>query len=72
MHTVIALYIAATTMLEDARERRSSEDGQTSVEWLGIAFVVVSIIGLLAAQSETISGLISTRFQALVNSATGG
>ena len=72
MHTVIALYIAATTMLEDARERLSSEDGQTSVEWLGIAFVVVSIIGLLAAQSETISGLISTRFQALVNSATGG
>lgn len=58
MTTIIALYLTAQARLADAFDR---EEGQTSMEWLGIGAVVVAIaialVGNSGAFMEAIDGV---------------
>ncbi len=68
MHTVIAFYLTAVARLQSVGE----EDGQTSVEWLGIAFVIGAIVLAVANLAPDLGGTVGEAFQAMVERATGG
>lgn len=63
MTTIIALYLTAQARIVDALDR---EEGQTSMEWLGIGAVVVAIAIALVAQSETIGAAVQGVFTRLL------
>lgn len=69
MNTVIALYTAAQIAL---RDRYADDDGQTTMEWMGIAAIVVGILAVLLGNAGEIGDLVESRWRSLFNSATGG
>lgn len=75
MTTIIALYVTATTALETAAHRavaRFEEDkGQTTMEWMGIAAIVVAILAITLQAAPTLGELVRSTWERLFNSATG-
>lgn len=67
MNTIIALYVTIQTAVQD---RLSDDRGQTSMEWLGIAAVIIAIMVALAAQSDVLSNSVRTAFTGLVERVT--
>ncbi|WP_370325442.1 hypothetical protein [Euzebya sp.] len=72
MSSIIALYTTAQMLAERGRDRLRAEEGQTSVEWLGIAAVIVAIVVFIAGDlSEGIAGTIRDAFEGLIGRASG-
>jgi hypothetical protein len=70
MNTIIALYLTIQTTVQD---RLSDDRGQTSMEWLGIAAVIVAIIVfLVGGPAESMGAVVQSAFERMVNSITGG
>lgn len=73
MNTMIFIYVTASAALQSARERLTSEEGQTSVEWLGIAAVIVAIVVILTGNASTQMGNeVRDAFQGLVDAVSTG
>ncbi|HUG86570.1 MAG TPA: hypothetical protein VMM13_18525 [Euzebya sp.] len=58
------MLLAAHTQL---RHRLQSESGQTAVEWLGIAVVIIAIVVAVAGQADVIAPVVSQAFNTLIN-----
>jgi hypothetical protein len=72
MHTIIALYVASRMAMHDLTDRLTDEEGQTSMEWLGIAAVIVAIVVFLASgPAESMGEAIRAAFERMVGEATG-
>lgn len=69
MTAIIALYVTAHTALRDAFDR---EEGQTTMEWMGIAAIVVAILAIVLGASGDLGELVRGRWESLFNTATGG
>lgn len=70
MNTVIALYVTTQIALRDARDRFAEDHGQTTMEWMGIAAIIVGILAVMLGNREAIGAVVEERWRALFDSAT--
>lgn len=54
------------------RRRRAADDGQTTLEWLGVGAVVVALVAALVLASPGLGTRLSETYQCLVQQLTGG
>lgn len=72
MNSIIALYVTAQQALSRAADRLADDEGQTAVEWLGIAAVIVAIVVFIATDlADGIADTIGTAFEGLIGRASG-
>ncbi|CAN5247009.1 hypothetical protein BH23ACT9_BH23ACT9_10660 [soil metagenome] len=75
MNTVIALYVTTLyvntkSLLGTAKDRLAGEEGQTTMEWMGIAAIVVAILAIVLGASGDLGELVRGRWVQLFNTAT--
>lgn len=71
MNAMIFLYVTASSALRDARARLDAEDGQTAVEWIGIAAVIAAIVLFLVGDpADAMGEAVRDAFTSLVERAT--
>ncbi len=72
MNSITALYVSISMALHSAVDRLQEEEGQTSVEWIGISAVIVAVIGIFIGFKDQIGELMNTLFQRLLGEASTG
>ncbi|MEE8602163.1 Flp family type IVb pilin [Euzebya tangerina] len=71
MNAVINLYLTTLSLVDGLRDRLADEEGQTTMEWLGIAAVLVAILVAFAGLGGDIADFLRATFERLVNTITG-
>ncbi|MGI9018599.1 MAG: hypothetical protein ACR2HR_16100 [Euzebya sp.] len=74
MNPIIALYVtvhmALTGAVDRTVERIHSEDGQGTVEWIGIAAVTIAVAAAVIATRTTMGEAVRDAFTNLIGRAT--
>lgn len=72
MQTTTTLYLLGHQVLSDLRDRMADDRGQTSIEWLGIAAVIVAVIAfLVGGPAQSMGGTVRDAFNTLVGDVIG-
>ncbi|CAN5638231.1 hypothetical protein BH24ACT15_BH24ACT15_24680 [soil metagenome] len=69
---IVALYVTAQLAFQNLCNRMESDEGQTSVEWLGIAAVAAAVIVALLARAPDIGDLVADKIEAAIGRVAGG
>ena len=70
---ITALHHLTRLHLSRVHDRLADDDGQTAVEWLGIAMVILAIVVIVAGNfAQPIAQTINENFQNLLDGATTG
>lgn len=68
---LLTLLLTAHAALMDRVRAVDSEEGQTSLEWLGIAVVVAVLIGAVAGAAGGIGGEIASGISSMISNIVG-
>lgn len=69
VNAIIALYLTAQIAVQD---QLASDEGQTTMEWLGIGVVVIAVLLAVASQNEALGDVVAGAFEDLVGRVMGG
>lgn len=68
---LIALFVTTQMALHNARERATEEEGQTAVEWLGIAAIVIAVVVAVVGMNDAMGQAVRDAFTGLVEKVAG-